>query len=173
MSILFFVMLASSVMLAAAMAWAAAVVARSLKGLQDETARGRQAQLLAFLAPALARVREDPAALVDWHRAADVTRALFPEDAAALDRAAGNRYPFTPADVQDAHARWSSAWLAWERANDIAYKTRLATLQSETARAGEAVPRITLEALEQERLDVYQRRYADYVRVSKALQALL
>jgi hypothetical protein len=33
--------------------------------------------------------------------------------------------------------------------------------------------RARLDAVESEKLDLYQRRYADYVRVAKALQALM
>jgi hypothetical protein len=33
--------------------------------------------------------------------------------------------------------------------------------------------RARLDAVEQEKLEIYQRRYAEYVRVAKALQALV
>ena len=33
--------------------------------------------------------------------------------------------------------------------------------------------RARLDAIEQEKLELYQRRYAEYVRVAKALQALV
>jgi hypothetical protein len=162
-----------SVIVAAAVIWAASSVVRALKGLQEEVTRARQAHLLGFLAPALEEVRSEPAALLAWRRAADLTRSLFPEDAAALDRAAGERYPFTASDIQDAHARWTSNWLAWERSHAVEFKARGAALQTEAARNGEGAPRARLDALEQEKLDLYQRRYAEYVRISKALQALL
>ena len=53
------------------------------------------------------------------------------------------------------------------------FKARGAALQTEAARNGEGAPRARLDALEQEKLDLYQRRYAEYVRISKALQAIL
>jgi hypothetical protein len=42
-----------------------------------------------------------------------------------------------------------------------------------TVPGGSTVARARLEAVEQEKLDLYQRRYQDYVRVAKALQALI
>lgn len=162
-----------SLLVAAVIVWAATFVSRAVNRLRDELAQVRQAQLLTILAPALDEVRRDPAALLAWRRLSDLARTLLPGDAAALDRAAGSQYPFSAADIQDAHARWTSHWLAWERAHDVEFKARVSALQAEAARSGEAVSRAQLDAVDQEKLDRYQQRYAEYVRISKALQALL
>jgi hypothetical protein len=162
-----------ALLIAAAIVWATSTISRAIQSLRAEFLKHRQMQLLALLSPARGRAQDDPAALLEWRRLSDVARVIVPEEAAALDRAAGERYPFTAADVQDAHARWSAAWLAWERANDSEFKARSAALHADATRGGDGVPRAKLEALEQEKLDVYQRKYAEYVRVSKALQALL
>jgi hypothetical protein len=39
--------------------------------------------------------------------------------------------------------------------------------------AGSDLGRATLEAVEREKLELYQRRYEEYVRVGKALHALI
>jgi len=47
-------------------------------------------------------------------------------------------------------------------------------VEQEIALAGtSAVLRARLDAVESEKLDLYQRRYQEYVRVAKALQALI
>ena len=53
-----------SVIIAAAVIWAASSVVRAIKGLQEEVTRARQAHLLGLLAPALEEVRSEPAALL-------------------------------------------------------------------------------------------------------------
>jgi hypothetical protein len=39
--------------------------------------------------------------------------------------------------------------------------------------SGTAAARARVDAVEREKLDLYQRRYGEYVRVAKALQALI
>jgi len=41
-----------------------------------------------------------------------------------------------------------------------------------TVVAPDHAPRAKLDAVEREKLDLYQQHYADYVRIAKALQAL-
>ena len=72
-----------------------------------------------------------------------------------------------------AHARWTADWLAWERTHDADYKLKAAVLQEALAEGGDAaVGRARTEALEREKLALYQRRYEEYARVAKALQTL-
>jgi hypothetical protein len=93
--------------------------------------------------------------------------------------------------LQAAHARWSTDWLAWERLHDGEYKLKAVMAENPgDANAGSVrfqpdrdadgvhlqpdprVIRARVEAVEREKLDIYQRRYEEYVRVSKALQTL-
>ena len=72
-----------------------------------------------------------------------------------------------------AHARWTSDWLTWEQTHDTDYKLKAAVLHAELAAAASrpsAAP--GLEAVEREKLALYQRRYEEYTRVAKALQTL-
>jgi hypothetical protein len=114
--------------------------------------------------------------LLTWYPLAQASRRLFPEACAALDAAAGRPFPFTQAQLQDAHARWTASWLAWERSHDGEYALKASALQEELTRAGEvATPlgRARVAALEREKLERYQDRYQEYVRAAKALQALI
>ena len=57
--------------------------------------------------------------------------------------------------------------------DDAEYKLKAAVVEQELAAAGASpVLRGKLDAVEREKLDLYQRRYSEYVRVAKALQAL-
>jgi hypothetical protein len=89
-----------------------------------------------------------------------------------LDRAAGSTFPFTREQIQAAHSQWTADWLGWERSHDAEYKLKAASLEHELALdatpGGSMVARARLEAVEREKLDLYQRRYQDYVRVAKA-----
>ncbi len=102
-----------------------------------------------------------------------MARQIFPAEYAPLDRAAGGAFPFTSSHAQAAHAQWTADWLAWERTHDAEYKLKAAAAEQElVASGGAAAQRAKLDAIESEKLDLYQRRYAEYVRVSKALQGL-
>ena len=90
-----------------------------------------------------------------------------------MDAASGGTFPFTADHVQSAHAQWTAAWLSWERMHDGEYKLKAAVLEQElSASGGSPIVRAKLEAVEREKLDLYQRRYHEYVHVAKALQAL-
>jgi hypothetical protein len=105
---------------------------------------------------------------------AKAARELFPDEFVALDRATGGRFPFPAARIEAAHAQWTADWLAWELAHDTDYKLKEAAAQQDLAeQGGSAKARAKLDAVEREKLDLYQRRYADYVQTAKALQALL
>ena len=72
------------------------------------------------------------------------------------------------AEAREAHARWTSAWLAWELAHDEEYKLKAGAAEA----AGGADVRAAVAAIEREKLERYQRRYEEYVRIGKALAAL-
>lgn len=165
--------LIASLIVAAVIVWAALQVSAGLRAVRDERSRARMLALVELFAPARIAAQQDPRAYLVWQPIAALTRQLFPVESAALDRAAGANFPFTPADLQAAHAQWTTDWLAWERAHDAEYKLKAAVVAAELAAASAPdVARGKLEAVENEKLDRYQRRYAEYVRVAKALQAL-
>ncbi|HZP47494.1 MAG TPA: hypothetical protein VFB07_03085 [Vicinamibacterales bacterium] len=155
---------ASVAAVAVAVMLAARAIAAELRAARDEAARARALTLIALFAPALDAARRDPRALLVWEPVARNARAVAPAEMASLDRAFGGRFPFGKGAIQSAHAQWSADWLAWEAMHDAEYK----------AKAGEAAgDRARLEVVEREKLDRYQRRYHEYVTVSKALQQLL
>ena len=170
---------AAAVVLAAALV-AAAVwlasgrIARELAAARAEAGLARRAQLLALLTPGLAAAERDPRALLATHSLARLVRRLFPDDAAALEREAGGAFPFSREQVQAVHSQWTAEWLAWERTHDGEYKRKAAEAEEALrASGGSAAMRAKLESIEREKLDLYQRRYEEYVRVAKALQALI
>ena len=70
---------------------------------------------------------------------------------------------------------WTADWLAWERQHDLEYRQRASTVEAELDRGREqdiARLRKRLAAIEQEKLQKYQERYEDYVRVGRAIAAL-
>ena len=134
----------------------------------------RVATLLTLFAPALTAAQQDPRALLVWEPIAIAARQLFPEEFASLDRAMGGRFPFTSERIEAAHSQWTADWLAWELAHDTEYKLKVAVAEHElAAQGGAAVARARLDAVEREKLGLYQRRYAEYVQTAKALQALI
>ena len=165
--------LLASLIVAVSVLWAARLVAEEVRAARDAASRGRAAALLDLFAPAIAAADRDPRAYLVWQPIAKIARQLFPDEAAALDRAAGGAFPFAPERVQAAHAQWTADWLAWERAHDAEYKLKAAVAAAELAAAGDSqVARGKADAVEREKLDLYQRKYAEYVRVAKALQGL-
>ena len=108
-----------------------------------------------------------------WHAIASSARRVFPNEFAALDRASGATFPFSKGQIEDAHAHWTAEWLAWESTHDAEFKLKAAVIEQEAAASGgSAVLRARLDSVEREKLDSYQRRYEEYVRLAKALQAL-
>ena len=163
----------AALIVAAAVVWAALQLGAAIKAGRPDQARGRTLDLLAMFAPAVSAVAGDPRALLAWQPLARTARKLFPEEFAALDAAAGGTFPFTREQIESAHARWTADWLAWELAHDTTYKLKVAEVEHALAASGGSpVLRARLDAVEREKLDLYQRRYADYVRVAKAIQAL-
>jgi len=165
--------LLAALIVAAALWWATQQIVGELRAVRDEAARGRMLTLVGFFAPGIAAAQHDPRAFLIWYPLAKIARQLLPADSAALDRAAGGSFPFTPEQVQAAHAQWTADWLAWERTHDGEYKLKAAAAEQELAASPDSpVLRGRLDAIEREKLDSYQRRYAEYVRIAKALQAL-
>ena len=166
--------LLSGVIVAAAIVGAALAVVRELRAARAGEGGGdRVATLLTLFAPALAATQQDPRAFLVWQPLAKAARQLFPEEFAALDRAMGGTFPFTNERIEAAHSQWTADWLAWEHAHDADYKLKVAVAEHEvSALGGTHVARARLEAVEREKLEGYQRRYAEYVRIAKALQAL-
>jgi hypothetical protein len=148
---------------------AAALAARAAEGRRD-----RMLRLFALFSSGAASAADDPRLLLAWQPLAAAARTLYPEEFAALDRANGGTFPFKAEQLQAAHARWSADWLAWEHAHDGEYKLKCAQAEAElSSSGGSPLARARLDAIEREKLELYQRRYAEYVRVSKALQTLL
>jgi hypothetical protein len=166
--------LVAAVIVAAALWLAARQIARELRASRDEAARARTLAIVQTLTPGIAAAQSDPRALLVWQPIARLVRQAFPNELAALDTAAGGSFPFTTDQIQGAHARWTAEWLAWERQHDAEYKRRTSELEEQVAAAGgSAASRARLDAVEREKLDVYQRRYQEYVQVAKGLQALI
>ena len=157
---------------AASIGYGALLVSRALGG------RRRDAQMLEVLAlfgPACERAQTDPRVLLAWYPVAAAARRAFPVAFAILEHGGEARFPFSAADLEAAHARWSTDWLDWERRQDAEHRARREAVEAELGRASDeaAAPlRARLEALEQEKLEQYQRRYEEYVRVSRALKEL-
>jgi hypothetical protein len=165
--------LLAAVIIAAAIWWTAQQIVGELRAGRDDAARTRTLALIELFAPAIGAAQADPRALLAWQPLARMARQLFPAESAALDSAAGGAFPFTKDHVEAAHAQWTADWLAWERVHDSDYKLKAAEAEHElVASGGSPVLRAKLDAIEREKLDLYQRRYSEYVRVAKALQSL-
>jgi hypothetical protein len=165
--------LAAALIVAAAILWSAQTVVRALHAARADDERARQTALLRLFARGVASARTDPSSLLAWQPLARTARRLFPDDFAAFDRAAGAAFPFTKEQIEAAHARWTAQWLAWESNHDAEFKLKASVAEHElTASGGSPVMRARLDAVEREKLERYQRRYEEYIRTAKALQAL-
>ena len=144
-----------------------------LRASHEAASRTRIVALLDLFAAAIADAQRDPRALLVWEPLARTVRTILPDEMAAIERAGGAAFPFSADRVQQAHADWTAEWLAWELAHDAEYKLKISEVEHELAASGGApFVRAKLDAVEREKLDRYQRRYQEYVRVAKALQAL-
>jgi hypothetical protein len=140
------------ILCSAAVVWAGWTIAAALRrpaAAAGVSAEDRALALLQLFAPGMADSAKDPRALLTWAPLAAASRQLYPEAFALLDRAAGGHFPFTRDQLQAATAE----------------ADMMAVGQTPLARA-------RLDAVEREKLELYQRRYEEYVRVSRALQAL-
>lgn len=177
MAPLIVVAVAAIIISIAALAIAARVMVRVQRidtAARQSAQAARRLQLLRLFAPGVTAAAEDPRALLTWQPFASTARNLFPDDFADLDRAAGATFPFSREQIEAAHARWSTDWLAWERMHDGEYKLKAAAADEELrASPGSSVLRARVESVEREKLERYQRRYEEYTRVSKALRNLM
>ena len=168
------VVLVSALIVAAAVSAAALRIAAAVQASRADVTRDRELALLALFAPAVSAAADDPRVILVWQPLARTARQIFPEEFAQLDAAAGGAFPFSQDQLQAAHAQWTTDWLGWEGTHDAEYKLKAAVVEQEMAvSGGSPVLRARLDAVEQEKLERYQRRYADYVRVAKGLQALV
>jgi hypothetical protein len=143
------------------------------KHWREQHQRNRQLSLAALFAPAIERALDDPRVLLTWQPLAKTLRTRFPEEFAALDSASGSTFPFNKDVLAAAHARWTADWLAWEKSHDATYKLKaLAAQQELKGDTTSDLARAKLDAVEREKLELYQRRYEEYVRVGKALRGL-
>ena len=165
--------LIATLILAAVVWFAALAIRRDLARAHDDARRGRALDLMAMFAPAMEEARRDPRALLVWQPLARTARGLLPDEFAILDKTFGTPFPFSAETIQSAHAQWSTDWLAWERSHDAEFKRRAAEVEQELAASGGSpVIRAKLDGVEREKLELYQRKYTEYVRTAKALQAL-
>lgn len=162
----------AAVILAAAILAAAWTIGAELAAIRADTSRTRALDLLDTFAPAIPAAQADPRAVLAWQPVARAARALFPDEFAAIDRAMGASFPYSPERLQAAHAQWTADWLAWERTHDAEYKRKAAEAAEQLARDASPAARARADAIEREKLDVYQRRYEEYIRVAKALQTV-
>jgi len=139
----------------------------------DASARSHQLTIMTLFAPAVVAAAQDPSVIATWQPIARAARALFPDEFAVIERASGATFPFSSEMIRQAHARWTTEWLAWERSHDAEFKRRAAAAHPDTTATMTAATRAALDAIENEKLELYQRRYAEYVQVAKALQSLL
>ncbi len=164
----------AAIIVALAVGGAAAKISSELRQARDDQRLSRQLAIATLFAPGIASALEEPRTLLTWQPLAKSLRAAFPAEFAALDAGAGSTFPFTKDMLSSAHSRWTAAWLAWERSHDGTYKLKALAMQHELGSdAGSDLGRAKLEAVEREKLELYQRRYEEYVRVGKALQALI
>ena len=155
---------------------AAAAITYALWRVGHELQRRRHEatlqHLLAMFAPGVAAAHGDPRQMLVWHPLAQTSRKLFPDAFRDLDAAHGGAFPFTKEQLKAAHARWTTEWLAWERAHDAEYSVKAAQVQDEIDRVpgqGSPLLRTRLAAVEQQKLERYQQRYEEYIKTAKAL----
>jgi hypothetical protein len=166
-------LIVSALIAAAAIVWVGVRIADLGRSAHVEAVGDRALRLLDLFAPALVAAERDPRVLLVWQPLARSARRMFAQEFALLDRAAGGAFPFSEDRLQDAHARWTAEWLAWERTHDTAYKLKAAAVEQEISVSGTSpLARARLDAIECEKLDLYQRRYEEYIRVAKALHTL-
>ena len=154
-----------------------AVAAVAAERARREHGRQHREQLIAVLLASVGPViaRADGRELLGWKRVARSIRELLPDTVRTIEHRTGQSFPFPREVVEDAHARWTADWLAWEREHDIRLRQRTSALEAELRASGEfvtAAGQARLAVLDDEKLQQYQRRYEEYVRVGKELAAL-
>ena len=158
-------------LVAAAIVWGCRLIAGVIAAGREADVQSRTLQLLSTFAPGVGAGSTDPRAILAWEPLARTARTLLPEEFARIDRAAGAAFPFGTDRIQAAHAQWTADWLGWERTHDAEYKLKAAAVEDELARSdGSALVRARLDAVEREKLDLYQRDTQRYA--SRRRQAL-
>lgn len=157
---------------AGVIAWAVLRANRTSPVQSYEAAKNRQLAIVSAFAPAVAAAAHDPGVIATWQPLVQTARALFAEEFAAIERATGATFPFSSEMIRQAHARWTTEWLVWERSHDVEFKRRAAEAHPDPGAPMTAATRAALDAIENEKLELYQRRYAEYVQVAKALQSI-
>jgi hypothetical protein len=161
-----------ALIVAGAVLWAGQQIARALSRPADNDRQA--ATLLALFAPAVAAATTDPRAVLAWQPLAVTARTLYPKEFAEFDRAFGSTFPFSTESIERAHARWTADWLAWESRHDTEFKLRAATVEHELGTDSiSPFGRARLDAVEREKLNLYQQHYEEYTRIAKGLQALI
>ena len=161
-----------ALIVAGAVVWAGQRLAGVIRRPAGEDRQS--AALLTLFGPAVAASIDDPKAVLAWQPLAVTARALYPKAFADLDREFGSTFPFSPETIERAHARWTADWLAWESRHDTEFKLKIATVEHELgADAHSTYGRARLDAVEREKLDLYQQHYEEYTRIAKGLQALI
>src|SRR4051794_30984850 len=135
---------------------AARMIRSELAAGREAKSRERALTLLTALTPAIAAADADPRAVLVWQPIARAARALFPDESAAIDRTLGSTFPYSADRLQAAHAQWTASWLAWEGTHDAEYKRRTAAAAEDLARGASPAARAALDAIEREKLDLYQ-----------------
>lgn len=154
------------------MLWTGQHIAAALKPASSD--EGQSATFLALFAPAVVAAANDPRAVLAWQPMAVAARTLYPKEFAELDRSFGSTFPFNLESIERAHARWTADWLAWERRHDAEFKLKAATAEHELGgEVSSPFGRARLDAVEREKLDLYQQHYEEYTRIAKGLQALI
>jgi hypothetical protein len=166
-------LIVSALIVAAAVVWAGWRIVEAIATLRADATLDRALRLLETFAPAMVAVDRDPRALLVWQPLARSARSLCAREFTLLDRAAAQPFPFSAEQVQAAHDRWTAEWLAWERTHDATYKLKAAAIEQELAVSGSPLARAQLDAVEREKLELYQHRYEEYVKSAKALRALI
>jgi hypothetical protein len=162
----------SGLIVAGAVWWAGQQITAALRRREGDD--GHSTALLALFAPAVARAADDPRAVLVWQPLAVAARTLYPKAFAEFDRAVGSTFPFSLDSIERAHARWTADWLAWERRHDAEFKLKAVMVEHELGGdVHSPFGRARLDAVEREKLDLYQQHYEEYTRIAKGLQALI
>ncbi len=132
--------------------------------------------LLATFVPVLRQARSDPRVLLACHPAVGAARKCFPEAFSRLEGDGSPGFPFSDSDIETTLERWTADWLEWEQEHESNYQRKVAAidaaLEGGVPESKAVALRTELQVVEQEKLDSYQRRYSEYVGISRALQQL-
>lgn len=145
--------------------------------LRRDLERQHRERLTAMFVTGLAPIvaRSDARELIAWSGAIGMARKMYPNIMQELDLASGEKFPFTTEVIEDAHSQWTADWLTWERHHDIEFKERTRKLLAQSDSASDSMSqadRVQLGSIEDEKLQSYQQKYEEYIRIGNALSAL-